>query len=45
MTVADLIELLQKERSTKRVYISRGSALVEAKFEDITIQQWGITFG
>lgn len=45
MTVADLIEILQKERLTKRIYISREYALVEAKKDDVTIQQWGIIFG
>ena len=45
MSVRDLIELLQKERPTKEIYISREAALVKAKLEDIVIQQWGIVFG
>ena len=45
MNVRELIDILQKERPTKKVYISRESALVELKPEEVTWQQWGIIFG
>lgn len=44
MTVRELIELLQKERETKKVYLSLSSALVELKPDNLVSQQWGITF-
>jgi hypothetical protein len=42
VTVRDLIELLQKERPTKKVHISNEYALVELKEENIVSQSWGV---
>jgi hypothetical protein len=43
MTVQQMIELLQKQRPTKRVYISTGGACVEMKEENMIDLPWGIT--
>jgi hypothetical protein len=42
MTVQDLIELLSKQRPTKRIYNSSNAACVELKPEDIADLPWGI---
>jgi hypothetical protein len=44
MTVKQLIEILQKERQTKKVYLSLSSALVELKEDNINSLPWGINF-
>jgi len=44
MVVKELIELLQLERSTKKVYISGEQALVEMKKDSVVSQQWGVIF-
>ena len=44
MTVKQLIELLQKERETKKVYLSLSSATVELKQDNVVSQQWGLIF-
>ncbi len=42
MTIKELIELLQAQRPTKKVYISLSSACVELKPENITDLPWGL---
>lgn len=42
MTVSQLIDLLMKQRPTKKVYHSLSGACVELKPEDILDLPWGI---
>lgn len=44
MTVQELIELLQKQRPTKKVYISGNAASVELTNDNIIDLPWGVTF-
>jgi hypothetical protein len=42
--VQQLIELLQQQRRTKKVYLSGESGCVELKDDNIIDMPWGITF-
>lgn len=44
MTVSELIELLQKQRPTKKVYLSSGEACTEMKLDNVIDMPWGIIF-
>lgn len=44
MTVKQLIELLQQQRSTKKVYLSGEAALIELNNDNVIDMPWGIIF-
>jgi quinolinate synthase len=44
VTVRELIELLQQQRPTKKIYLSGGASCVEMKQDNVIDLPWGLTF-